>query len=94
LYWSCQYQSIGLYLSRQYLSIDYKKSLPRPLLRPQTAQNWLLQIDARIKILIEMHCSLNTYLLKKVCHAHPNAHKPPKVLAQRKFVSPGNFKKS
>jgi len=26
-----------MYCSRQYLSIDPKKSLPRPLLRPQTA---------------------------------------------------------
>jgi len=47
-----------MYWSRQYLSIDNKTSLPRPLIRPQSDQTCgVHNFHARYKILTDMYCS-------------------------------------
>jgi len=58
-----------MYCSYQYLSIDPEKSLPRPLLRPQTAKT----CDAHN---FEMYWSRQYLSIdpKKICRTHSNAH--------------------
>jgi len=51
--------------------------VPRPLQRPQTAQNCVFySFDDRIKIFTEMYWSRQYLSIdpKKICHAHSNAH--------------------
>jgi len=65
-------------------------SVPRPLLRPQVAQNCgFYSFHARIQILTKMYCYLQYLSInpKKVCHAHFNAHKLKKIVSMNVDIS-------